>query len=261
MPAVPQPAAPPNDLEPFSPELALVDPELAATARALLPDAPWLVAAPRPAPAAPAPAADQVVFLESLREALEPVAAADEPPSRRRALLRRLAPVGLAAVAVVGVGVVATLVRDDQGPQSTQTLVAKAPPVLPSVDTAAATAPAESTVPTETIAPPQAAPTAPPAAESAPRDTPLSGQTFVWAAAADATAYEFQLFRDSERIYRQRVEEPRLDLPARWRLRGDPYVLAPGSYRWYVWPISGPGTGPDTVAIVQARLVVEGQKQ
>jgi hypothetical protein len=36
--------------EPLSPELALVDPDLAARARAALPDRPW---APRPRPAAP----------------------------------------------------------------------------------------------------------------------------------------------------------------------------------------------------------------
>jgi hypothetical protein len=236
MSAGPQRAAPGNELECFSPELALVDPELAATARALLPDAPWLVAAPRPAPAAPARAADQVVFVESLREALEPVAAADEAPTGRRARLRPLAAAGLAALAVVGVVVVTTLVRDERGPQLTQAAVANAGPV-------------ESTA------------TTPPDVAIPPRDQPLSGQTFVWAAAPDATAYEFQLFRNSERIYRRRVTSPRLDLPARWRLDGNAHVLASGSYRWYVWPITGRGNEPDSVAIVRARLVVEGQEQ
>jgi len=70
------PAASAADLGPISPELALVDPELARRARELLPEPSERPRAPRPAPPAPAP-----VFRPPTPE---PVAEAEVAPGRRR---------------------------------------------------------------------------------------------------------------------------------------------------------------------------------
>jgi hypothetical protein len=70
-------------------------------------------------------------------------------------------------------------------------------------------------------------------------------------------AYEFELFQAGERVFRTRLDRPRLELPGRWRWSGLPHALVPGSYRWYVWPISRRTNQQSTVAVVQARLVIE----
>jgi hypothetical protein len=85
------------------------------------------------------------------------------------------------------------------------------------------------------------------------------GQTFEWVAAPEAGAYEFQLFRGNARVFRARVAEPRLELPAQWRHAGKAEALTPGTYRWYVWPVSARTKRQAAVAIVQARLVIEEQ--
>ena len=90
-----------------------------------------------------------------------------------------------------------------------------------------------------------------------------TSQTFVWNAAPDAAAYEFQLFRGAKRIFRARVNEPRLELQGSWRQSGGHGArnesLTPGTYRWYVWTISRKTNKQSAVAMVQARLVVEKQ--
>jgi hypothetical protein len=111
-----------------------------------------------------------------------------------------------------------------------------------------------------TPATPAAVPTKPPVPAGI-HAAALPGQTFVWVAAPKAAAYEFQLFQAGERIFRARVNEPRLQLPGRWRQGGHPYALLPGDYRWYVWPVSVGAKHQSSVAIVQAKLVIEGKKQ
>jgi hypothetical protein len=64
------------------------------------------------------------------------------------------------------------------------------------------------------------------------------------------------LFRGNTRVFRARAVEPRLELPGRWRQGGRTQTLTPGTYRWYVWPISSRTNRPSNVAVVQARLVI-----
>ena len=98
----------------------------------------------------------------------------------------------------------------------------------------------------------------PPTTGTEPEPEPEpTGKTFVWAASAGAAAYEFQLFRGATRIFRTRVAEPRLQLPREWRDDGRDQSLEPGTYRWYVWPISESTQRRARVATVQARLVIE----
>lgn len=81
-------------------------------------------------------------------------------------------------------------------------------------------------------------------------------QTFTWVASGRASAYEFQLFRGSRRIYRARVAEPRLYVPA----AGKTYALTPGDYRWYVWPVARGATRPAEAATVSATLTIVGAR-
>jgi hypothetical protein len=87
-------------LEPISPELALVSPELAAEARSALPDRPWEAFAP-PRPPVPAP-----VESPALRRAELPAAAAAEPPAAERPRRRLVTPSRLVTAAAVGLLVV-----------------------------------------------------------------------------------------------------------------------------------------------------------
>jgi hypothetical protein len=261
----PEPEGGSSALGPISPELVLVDPELARAARALLPDL------PRAVPARASAAAESVtqsVFVERLRSGIEPVV--DEPtaPGRRGVgLLTGILCVGAAAALLT------FLVRPESEPEPQQAALAEPPAAV------TATIPSSSPAETPTPEPEQPPPAQPTPAETTPGPTvpqtaapPTEpkvatppavaappGQTFVWVAAPEAGAYEFQLFRGNARVFRARVTEPRLELPGRWRHAGEAEALTPGAYRWYVWPVSARTKRQAAVAIVQARLVIEEQ--
>ena len=241
----PQPERGSPPLGPISPELVLVDPVLARAARALLPDL------PRVAPSSLQPVVKRVL------SSIEPTVAEPTPPSGRRPGFVTGIAVGLGAAALVGL-----LLRSDERPTPQQVeIVASPAPTVPTT-TAKPTAPG-ATTPAPSPTPSPVATTPP---STAPTETTANGaadpappsQTFVWATEPNAAAYEFQLFRGSDRIFRARVTEPRLELPGRWRRAGRTYELTPGSYRWYVWPVSRQTRRQAAVATVQARLVVEG---
>ncbi len=218
-----EPAGPPElELHPISPELALVDPELARAARALLPDVP-LVAAHAAVPAA---------IVERLDTGLAPL-----PRGRLGRLLSVAGLIALGTLLTLGVGAAPTR-------QQAQSVAGAA--------RAAAT-------PTATPTPTPVEKAAKPATPAALHAPALAGQTFVWVAAPGASGYEFQLFRSGERIFRTRVVKPRLVLPGRWRQDGRPYSLVPGDYRWYVWPVSSQTKRQSAVATVQAKLAIGGQ--
>ena len=228
----PEPA---SALGPVSPELAMVDPELRQAARKLLPDP------PRPVPVARPP-------VERTPRILAPVP--ELAPPRRRSRLGLLA----SAAGVLALGVLLTLVvgreeRPLRRAQQTQSVAAAVSPTTATV-----------TQPEPTATTPAGTPTAP--ATSTPVHAPaVRGQTFVWVASPDATAYEFQLFQGGERVFRARVDEARLELPGRWRLAGRPHALLPGSYRWYVWKISKGTNRQSAKPTVSAKLVIDDQPQ
>ena len=231
------------DLGPVSPELALIDPELARAARERLPD-----------PPRPVPLAEQPVRIESRGTSLAPVPVLEPAPRRSRVRLALLA----SAAGVIALGVLLTLVvgREGRPARDAQQTQSVSPAVSPPKVTV--TEP-ERTTPTP-IKPAKPARTSPTPATSAPSHaTAVPGQTFVWVAAPDAAAYEFQLFQGGERVYRARVQEARLEMPGRWRQDGRPHALLPGSYRWYVWMISRRTKQQSAKPTVSAKLVVAKQ--
>jgi hypothetical protein len=192
----------PVELGAQSPELALVDPELAAAARAALADRPWEAFVSLPV---------EIFDLEAGRRYAR-------VPARHAFRSGRLASIAAAVLAASGVALL-TAATPGGGVDLRQ--------------------------PDERSAVPA----------PSPRSQPVA-QTFSWVPAPNASAYEFQLFRGAERVFRARVEQPRLELPRRWRERDRAHTLEPGNYVWYVWSVSRRTKQQATAAIVRARLVV-----
>lgn len=79
-------------------------------------------------------------------------------------------------------------------------------------------------------------------------------QRFAWAPASGASGYHVELFRGASKIFETDTRDPFVAVPATWKIGQRVHALAPGRYRWYVWPlISGRRSA---TAIVQARLEV-----
>lgn len=281
--------SPPTPAAGTAPALPATDPS-PASVPAPAPAPPVPVAAPAPAPARleAAGAAIEPRPTASTPPAMpHPVArppvvsrpARREPARsrpRRRGLLAFIAAVGIASAAVVGV---TRLGGAWPPPASTGSGAATAvtpgtPPTAPvqkaagSKPKAAATAKPKST-PTRTsptaggakgtaAARPKRAQTtgskavAKPAGTKAP--AAVAPRRFAWAPVAGATGYHVELFRGPNRVFATETAEPALELGSSWRYQGRTTRLTPGSYRWYVWPVTKSGRA--TEAVVQATLDV-----
>jgi hypothetical protein len=66
--------------------------------------------------------------------------------------------------------------------------------------------------------------------------------------------YHVELFRGSDRILARDRKQPVLELGTTWRYERKVVRLTPGTYRWYVWPVTKNGRAVQ--AIVQAKLEV-----
>ena len=206
-----------------SPELALVDPLLAQRERVSLPaprDA-LLLGPLRPPvpPFRPRPRARPVMDWPGLAATLR----GWRIDSRRR-LTGALALTGVVLVAASYV-----VTRDDEVPSTA------APP---------ATAPSASV-------PPKAPATS---IRVAPSPSPPKERTFAWAPDPSADGYRFELFRGARLLYGTETAKASVVVPATWTENGARRSIAPGSYRWYVWPIVDERRLAN--AIVQARLDV-----
>jgi hypothetical protein len=207
-----------SGVEPISPELVLVDPELARSAREALPDRPWEAVAPPPRwvpPPAPVVAPAKAPVAEA------PVAL----PGRERALLwsRR------AATAAVSLAALAAFVAASAGAFTDP----DDRPYLAPLEV-------EAVKPTETVAPTAPPRTSPAAAPARPSRTTAEGRppsgtaprfgkgrTFAWPRYTGATYYHVILRRGDMVVYEARPARPGILLPARLRLR-------PGKYVWVV---------------------------
>jgi hypothetical protein len=133
-------------------------------------------------------------------------------------------------------------------PKPKQTAAASSPPK------AAARKPAQPKPAKATSTPPRAtkpAATRPAATKPAAVAEP---RRFAWAPVDGAVAYHVELFRGSDRVFARDTSEPVLELGPTWRHEGKTVALTPGTYRWYVWPVTKSGRA--TQAVVQAKLTV-----
>jgi hypothetical protein len=71
-----------------------------------------------------------------------------------------------------------------------------------------------------------------------PATTPQpAGPAFVWVAVPGASRYEVVFERGGKIVYRATTTRTRLQLPVSWRFQGATYRLQPGRYHWTVWPL------------------------
>lgn len=189
-----------QQVEPVTPELALVDPELAARARRRLPDR---------------YTADSFAPAATLREAplVEPGRRVVGPfPSSRSAAAGRSSREARPSTAryVAAAAVLVLLLAALGGETYLWTVSVRAGGSPPS--------------PKLAQAPPPAAPA-------------RAARTFTWPRAPGAAAYRFDLYRGSTRVLAARTPAPRFELGERWRFRGRWYVLVRGLYSWIVTPL------------------------
>ncbi len=205
-------------LGPISPELVLVDPDLAPRARALLPELPGTRVAPRVRP--PAPVSPQV-----------PAAGGS-----RRVRGWHMAAAGCAIIVLAVAGLLA---RSGSGTESVAP-----PPTEPAATTRPPAAKPKPTSPT-------------PRTPAGPAKAPLTPPRFVWPAQAGASAYRVALYRNGSQVFEEDVRSAALDLSSSWSYGGHFYRLQRGTYRWIVWPLFGKGAGARKGApIVSAQYVV-----
>jgi hypothetical protein len=255
--------------DPISPELALVDPELARRARARLDSF------DQPAPGAPAIGAEPKSSVA--------------PRSDTRATSRR-ARVVLAAVAVMaglaGAGFTAAkltgensrlfargslpggsvVVRPQETGESTGKSFQRKPATRAQATSAAGGEQTRRSLPRANKANRPGIKQKKRRASSGNPGTPPSSASqvggpttpvFSWVAVRGVIFYDFELFRGATRVFTARPRQPRLALPSTWTYGGRRFSRAPGNYRWLVRPVFHANTktryGP---AIVSAKLVL-----
>ena len=207
-------------VEDISPELVLVDPELAKFARSRL----------------PAPATTTHRHRDRDAQDIRPVAAifSKTPrPHRIKQSASRRALIGVAAVTML-----VLLLFDlhvEVGDRSPSSAVSEPPEtIIPA--TAAQSSTALST-------PVRPSPVTPAPAKSSPRNREkqeaTAARSFAWAPTEGASGYYVEFFRGGTRVYAGETTGATVEVPARWRYLGVARSFRPGTYRWYVWPIVG----------------------
>lgn len=242
----------PRTRELLSPELALVDADLAASARARLHDPGAFYPATSTAnararsttPAVPLPStsAPTLAPVEPPAAGQARVATPPAPPAWPQNVVRLgLATVGLFVAATVASGALSSSGTEDAG--ATRASPAPAPLLGTPLRSGSASTPPRAAAP---------APKQPQTQRVAARQP---ARTFAWAPVQGARAYEVQIFRGARLVLLSRTRQPRLTLRPAWRYAGAAFAITPGAYRWYVWPVDAAGTRARK-PVVQAKLKI-----
>ena len=251
----------PEVVDLVSPELALVDPVLAATVRRRLPERADTLsrlasAGTRPSPLLhtnPAlPRVGQVPVSTSVTDSRMATFALDWPAALSESRLRRSTIAKFAVAAMVVTVTIAAVVEErTMGPQQR----APSSAVAERIPTSAASEPgfAESHTTTGAAPPSQPAKTSRQQVKKGAEQT-YSSRRFAWAPFAGASGYRVEFYRGSELIFGAGTRQAQIAIPATWKSSGRVQRLEPGEYRWYVWPIVDQRRASS--AIVQAKLAV-----
>lgn len=236
-----------------SPELALVDPELAERARAALP-----LRGPT----------DRALAARAQRLA----AVTAQPPRRRIVPVVALAGMGLVSLLGPGLLRVGSTVGDSQSPTATASGTGSAVAASSSSDPSSTgarftqgIAAAEMTTPMadgvaqtqpmqqEAQQPSMVSTSASPAYSVAPR-VALRPMTLVWARVAGVSSYDVELVRNGSRIYSASSAMPSMDVPRTWTHEGMRFSIRPEDQA-FVWPVIDGRRAPE--AVVKGTLALD----
>jgi hypothetical protein len=218
--------------EPITPELALVDPELARRARARLPEHRFYIPVPLKVEAVPGPApkAEAVPEPATLDDARRPPEPRPRPQGGRGSRKRRTATYALVLVILGATAAAITYARPFDR-FSSQSGNGSAAPSSDNTSRANARTPRDRFNQSREPATQRAKPPGP----------VTSPRSFAWAPVSGAASYLVQFYRARTEIFRARPSKPRVVVPAHWSFKGHAYSLEPGRYRWSVRPRLGRG--------------------
>jgi hypothetical protein len=242
-------------LEPITPELALIDPELARHARARLPDMAKQGRDHRrieePERERPTGLSYSSLFELAALDAPVALEATETWPAyagRRRRKRVTIAATAMLLLAALAAGVVVA----NEGVRDRVEGLRDRVPLLRDVWTSPAATPAQPRARTSAVRTQSTR-----SAATVSKAPAIRPRAFAWVPSPRATHYRVRFFAGARTIFVAWPVRARLTLPREWTYQGHRYRLSPGRYRWEVEPGYGRrGHGRYGKAIVRARLVV-----
>ena len=226
------------DRHAVSPELVLVDPDLARVAMTALPDRFQQRVVPR------------ATFAPTyLVEMPAPAIRLASPTSWWR-------PGSRAVLALAGaMTVVVLLLADVRVEVGRKEAAAEPPTTTTTTTTSAPTQPSGTGVKGSSASKHSTAPRAVTKRRTRTDAGQPQARRLAWAPVAGVDGYRVELFRGPDRIFVRDTTGPDVTVPGTWTFEHARESLSPGEYRWIVWSVTAGLRS--TQAIVQSKLVVE----